>query len=368
MATVTSANLRWSVPKKKLRTLVHDYSATAQAADLVYTTDKEEGIIRRKKKDANDFEYLFQGKKVKDKATLERIKHLVIPPAWERVWISPHANGHIQVTGYDVKNRKQYRYHNAWSALRDETKYYRLKDFAKALPEIRKRLKSDLCKQELSKEKVLAAVVSVMESTSIRVGNSTYEKLYGSFGLSTLKDRHVIIKGDQLTFQFKGKKGVKHRITLKNRKLANIVTRCRNIPGQQLFQYIDGEGKRHGIDSLEVNNYIRTISGGDYTSKDFRTWTGTVQCLLAFKEIGFGETKTQQKKNVVEALDKVAMALGNTRSVCKKHYVHPGILSDYETHKLEKYLNQISKLETNCETTDSLTPAEKVLLKILEEN
>jgi DNA topoisomerase-1 len=368
MAIAPASNSRWTVPKKKLRTLVHDYSATAQAADLLYVNDKDEGITRKKKGDTNTFDYFFQGKKVKDKTTLERIQHLVIPPAWERVWISPQANGHIQVTGYDVKNRKQYRYHNAWSALRDETKYYRLKDFAKALPDIRKRLKTDLCKQELSKEKVLAAVVSVMESTSIRVGNSTYEKLYGSFGLSTLKDRHVIIKGDQLTFQFKGKKGVKHCISLKNRKLANIVTRCRNIPGQQLFQYIDEEGKRHGIDSLEVNNYIRTISGGDYTSKDFRTWTGTVQCLLAFKEIGFGETKTQQKKNIVEALDKVALALGNTRSVCKKHYVHPGVLSDYETRKLEKYLNQISKLETNCDTTDSLTPVEKVLLKILEES
>ena len=364
MATVTAS--RWSVPKKKLRHLVHDYSATAQAAALIYVNDKDEGITRKKK--GSSFEFFFQGKKVKDKAILERIKHLVIPPAWERVWICPHDNGHIQVTGYDIKNRKQYRYHNAWSTLRDETKYYRLKDFAKALPGIRQRLKSDLCKQELSKEKVLAAVVSVMESTSIRVGNSMYEKLYGSFGLSTLKDRHVSIKGDHLTFQFKGKKGVNHKISLKNRKLANIVTRCRNIPGQQLFQYIDASGQRHGIDSLEVNNYIRTISGGDYTSKDFRTWTGTVQCLLAFKEIGFGETKTQQKKNVVEALDKVAMALGNTRSVCKKHYVHPGILSDYETHKLEKYLQQINKLETSCDTKDSLTPAEKVLLRILEES
>jgi DNA topoisomerase-1 len=277
-------------------------------------------------------------------------------------------NGHIQATGYDVKNRKQYRYHNAWSALRDETKYYRLKDFAKALLGIRKQLKSDLCQQVLSKEKVLATIVSVMESTSIRVGSSTYEKLYGSFDLSTLKDRHVFIKGDNITFQFIGKKGVHHRIVLKNKKLANIVTRCRNIPGQQLFQYIDEQGKRHGIDSLEVNNYIRLISGGDYTSKDFRTWTGTVQCLLAFKEIGFGETKSQQKKNVVEALEKVAAALGNTRSVCKKHYVHPGILSDYENQKLRKYLNQINQLETNCDNKDYMTPAEKVLLKILEES
>lgn len=367
MATVIATTSRWSVPKKKLSKLVHDYSATARAADLIYNTDKDEGISRKRKSNSSEFEYFFLGKKVKDKSTLERIKHLVIPPAWERVWISPHANGHIQVTGYDVKNRKQYRYHNAWSSLRDETKYYRLKDFAKALPSIRQRLKADLCKQDLPKEKVLAAVVSVMESTSIRVGNSLYEKLYGSFGLSTLKDRHVVIKGDKLTFQFKGKKGVQHRISIKNKKLSNIITRCRNIPGQQLFQYIDENGKRHGIDSLEVNNYIRTISGGDYTSKDFRTWTGTVQCLLAFKEIGFGETKTQQKKNIVEALDKVAQALGNTRSVCKKHYVHPGILSDYESRKLEKYLQQISRLETNCETQDKMTPAEKILLKILEE-
>ena len=368
MATATTKASRWSVPKKKLRDLVHNYSATALAADLIYTNDKNPGITRKKKTNAITFDYFLQGKKVKDKATLERIQHLVIPPAWERVWISPQANGHIQVTGYDVKNRKQYRYHNAWSSLRDETKYYRLKDFAKALPKIRQQLKLDLCKQELSKEKVLAAVVSVMESTSIRVGNSTYEKLYGSFGLSTLKDRHVTIKGDKLTFQFKGKKGVQHLISLKNKKLANIVTRCRDVPGQQLFQYLDDEGNRNGIDSLEVNNYIRTISGGDYTSKDFRTWTGTVQCLLAFKEIGFGETKAQQKKNVVEALDKVALALGNTRSVCKKHYVHPGILSDYETHKLEKYLQQITKLETSCDNKDYMTPAEKVLLKILEEN
>lgn len=351
--------------KRKLRSIVKDEEKTAKAANLVYVSDKETGIERRRKGDS--FEYYYKDKPVKDDEDLLRIKHLVIPPAWERVWICKKENGHLQATGYDVKNRKQYRYHPHWNLLRNHTKYYKLLDFGKVLPEIRLQLEKDLNLPELPVRKVLAAVVSLMERTNIRIGNSFYEKAYGSFGLTTLKDRHVTFNGNSVTFAFVGKKGVSHKINLKSKRLASVIKKCRDIPGKELFQFYDEEGNHHSIDSGLVNNYIREISGKDFTAKDFRTWAGTVHAFLALKSIGCCETKTETKKRIVEALDIVSEHLGNTRTVCKKYYVHPLILSLYESKKLEKYLDELEKIEED-DGKSGLSPEEKMVMKILESN
>ncbi len=353
------------VSKRKLKSIVNDEEKTAIAASLVYVSDKEPGIER--KNNGDKFEYYYKEEKIKDDEELLRIKHLVIPPAWINVWICKKENGHLQVTGYDVKNRKQYRYHPRWNSLRNHTKFYRLLDFAKVLPAIRLQLEKDISAPGLSLKKVLALVVSLMERTNIRVGNSFYEKTYGSFGLTTLKDKHVKINGNAVSFAFVGKKGVSHNITLKNKKLAGIIKRCRDVPGKELFQFYDDEGNRHSIDSGLVNNYIKEISNADFTAKDFRTWAGTVQAFLALKSIGCCDTQTETKQRIVEALDIVSEQLGNTRTVCKKYYVHPLILSLYESKKLEKYIEELDTIEKNDNKTD-LTPEEKIVLKILESN
>jgi DNA topoisomerase-1 len=351
--------------KRKLRSIVKDEEKTAQAAHLVYVTDKEPGIERRR----NDgkFDYYYKGELIKDDEELLRIKHLVIPPAWEKVWICKKENGHLQATGYDTRNRKQYRYHPLWNSLRNETKFYRMHDFGKALPGIRLQLEKDLSIPKLTERKVLAAVVSLMERTNIRIGNSFYEKEYGSFGLTTLKDRHVKFEGSSVTFSFTGKKGVSHKIDLKSKKLASIIKKCRDVPGKELFQYYDEEGNHHSIDSGLVNNYIREISHQDFTAKDFRTWAGTVQAFLALKSIGCCETATETKRKIVEALDIVSQHLGNTRTVCKKYYVHPLILSLYESRKLEKYVQELDSIEKDDGKT-GLSPEEKMVMKILETN
>ena len=353
------------LPKRKIEKIVHDPEKTAKAVNLVYVHDTAPGITRIK--EGKNFSYLCAAKKLTDEEQLKRIKSLVIPPAWENVWICALENGHLQVTGTDVKLRKQYRYHPAWNALRNHTKFYRLVSFGEALPVIRLQLEKDLALPGLTKTKVLATVVALMERTNIRVGNSVYEKLYGSFGLTTLKDKHVQVSGTKMQFSFIGKKGVAHQISLKNKKLAGIVQKCRDIPGKELFQFYGDDGTRHCIDSGMVNEYIREISGSDFTAKDFRTWSGTVNAFLAFREIGFGETETVTKKNIVEALDKVAAHLGNTRTVCKKYYVHPLIISLYENKSLKKYFGELDSIEVNDGKAD-LTAEEKVIMKILTSN
>ena len=353
------------ISKRKIRSIVKDEEKTAKAAHLVYVTDKEPGIERKKK--GEKFEYYFNNKIIKDDEELLRIKHLVIPPAWEKVWICKKENGHLQATGLDTKGRKQYKYHPNWNALRNDTKFYRLHDFGKALPDMRLQLEKDLGGKELNQRKVLAAIVSLLERTNIRIGNSFYEKAYGSFGLTTLKDRHVTFKGDKAIFSFNGKKGVAHHITLKSKKLAAIVKKCRDIPGKELFQFYDEDDSHHSVDSGSVNDYIREISHADFTAKDFRTWAGTVQAFLALKSIGCCETETETKRKIVEALDIVSEHLGNTRTVCKKYYVHPLILSLYESGRLEKYISELDKIEKDDGKT-GLSPEEKMVMKILESN
>lgn len=339
-----------------------NYKRTAAIASLEYVTDANPGIVRVKH--GTSFRYAFQGITVKDKEILTRIKKLVIPPAWVRVWICPNVNGHIQVTGYDIKNRKQYKYHPNWSAVRNQTKFHRLYEFGKVLPQLRMRIEKDISRPTLAKEKVLATVVSVMERTFIRIGNSEYERLYGSYGLTTMKDGHVDINGAMLKFSFKGKKGVYHTVTLKNKRLARIVQACKDIPGKELFQYIDENGVRASIDSGMINNYIKEATGKDFSAKDFRTWAGTLSILSSFKALGIGKTQTEIKRSVVAALDEVSAKLGNTRTICKKYYVHPKIIRLYEEGNLQRYLNELDDVEKGEEGSE-LTQEEKVLMKIL---
>jgi len=341
-----------------------DYSQAAKAADLRYVNDKAPGIQRIKK--GQGFVYIYDNKPLTDEAQLERIKKLAIPPAWTNVWICPKADGHIQATGFDLRNRKQYRYHELWHTLRNETKFHRLYEFGKLLPSLRLKLEEDFSKKELTEEKVIATVISLMERTYIRIGNNDYEKLYGSYGLTTLKDKHVKIEGDTLKFSFKGKKGIDHDISLRNRKLAKAVQACRDIPGRELFQYYDAEGNKKPIDSGTVNNYIRAATGGDFTAKDFRTWAGTLNIIRAFKSIGEAPSESDCRKNVLAALDEVSKKLGNTRTVCKKYYVHPGIIRLYEENSLNKYLKELDAIEKPDDLT-GLTTEERVLMKILQQ-
>lgn len=348
----------------KIVKIMKDPVQSAKAVQLIYTTDQSEDGITRKRY-GKKFHYYYNGTRITDKEQISRINKLVIPPAWENVWICAVENGHLQATGTDVKNRKQYRYHPLWNALRNHTKFYRMLQFGYALPKLRLELEKDLAIKSLEKRKVLAVVVSLMERTNIRIGNSVYEKLYGSFGLTTLKDKHVNISGQKIHFSFKGKKGIYHDIDLKNRKLAKAVQNCKDIPGKELFQYYDDNGQRHAIDSGMVNDYIKEISGEDFTAKDFRTWSGTVNALLAFKEIGYAENDKDYKKKVKEALENVAAHLGNTPTVCKKYYVHPLVINLYENNSIKKYLDELDEIEVN-DGKSGLTKEEQVVMKMLE--
>lgn len=346
------------ISKQKLKGLLQDGAKSAEIISLVYVSDKDPGITRVKRE--NGFIYLKDEKTIRDKNELKRMRGLVIPPAWQNVWICCLENGHLQVTGYDSKNRKQYLYHPLWSEFRNQTKFFNLFEFGKKLPAIREQLEKDLAKPGLSLEKILAAIITIMQYTNIRVGNNEYEKLYGSFGLTTLKDKHVTINGSQVTFSFKGKKGIYHEVDLRSRKLANIVKQCRDIPGKELFQYYDEKGEKRSIDSGMVNDYIKQMTGGDFTTKDFRTWTGTANAISVLKELGSCETETEAKKKIAEALDIVAKRLGNTRTVCKKYYVHPRILELYCNKELEKWFDKKAGINPG-----RLSEEEVILMKIL---
>lgn len=348
--------------RRQLKKLTHDAPASAEAINLRYVKDNEAGISRVRS--GSGFSYRIGGKTLKDAAALKRVKELVLPPAWKDVWICKDADGHLQATGIDALGRKQYRYHPAWNELRSQTKFYQLSELGKALPAIREQLAKDLAKQGLPEEKVLAALVSIMQETGIRIGNSAYEKLYGSFGLSTLKDKHVKISGASVRFSFRGKKGVEQELSLKSQRLATIVRRCREIPGSELFQYIDSEGQRRPIDSGRVNTYIKEISGGHFTAKDFRTWTGSLAALQAFREIGCeAASATETKRNINTALDVVSKHLGNTRTVCRKYYVHPAILEQYECQSLQAALKRLDAAPEN--PGDGLSKEEEVLMRII---
>lgn len=346
---------------RKLKAIVNDTVKSAEIINLNYVSDGTPGIERLKK--GTSFAYLLDGAPINDKEILGRIRSLVIPPAWQKVWICSDPNGHLQATGIDAMGRKQYKYHPLWNTLRNQTKFYHLLDFGKALPSIRTQVAKDLSLQGLPQRKVLAAIVMLMQSTCIRIGSSMYEKLYGSYGLTTLKNRHVNINGSEIEFSFKGKKGIYHDIKLKSRKLANIVKQCREIPGKELFQYIDDDGNRKPVESGMVNAYIKEISADSFSAKDFRTWAGTVHALEAFRELGAAETQTQAQKNVVAALDMVAKQLGNTRTVCKKYYVHPIVTETYVEGGLTKFFEKAYGVEDSL-----LSLEEEILMRLLAKN
>lgn len=314
--------------------------ASAKEAGLRYVTDAKPGIHRHRSGKA--FRYTTpEGKALRDAEALARIRSLVIPPAWTDVWICPTENGHLQATGRDARGRKQSRYHARWREVRDADKYGRMAAFAKALPRIRRAVKRDLKLPGMPREKVLATIVSVMEQTHIRVGNEEYARTNKSYGLTTLRNRHVDVHGSEIAFDFAGKSGVRHTVSLRDKRLAKIIRQCAELPGHDLFQYLDHDGNRHAIDSTAVNDYLREITGEHFTAKDFRTWAGSVLACDMLRTIGAASSETEAKKNIVEAIKKVAAELGNTPAVCRKCYVHPAVL--------EAYLGGISKQEARRE-------------------
>lgn len=305
-----------------------EHIEAAKAAGLRYVHDRQPGITRRGK--APRFKYLgSDGKAVRDTAVLFRIRKLAIPPAWTEVWICASENGHIQATGRDAKGRKQYRYHTRFRAVRDETKYDKMFEFVAALPKIRARCERDLSLPGLPREKVLAAVVQLLEQTLIRVGNEEYSRVNDSYGLTTMRDRHARIRGSDVQFRFRGKSGKEHAITLRDQRLAKIVKRCRDLPGDELFQYIDEEGNQRSINSSDVNDYLRDITNEDFTAKDFRTWAGTLYTATVLTELGICESERAAKKQITEAIKRASERLGNTPTICRKCYVHPGVLDAY---------------------------------------
>ena len=340
-----------------------DSVASARSAGLVYTSDDRPGIRRIGKGrraryvDANN-------KPVRDAETLTRIRSLVIPPAWTDVWISSNPRGHLQATGRDARGRKQYRYHAKWRKVRDETKYGRMVAFGQALAVIRRRTDADLRRPGLPREKVLAAVVRLLEKTFIRVGNDEYARDNHSFGLTTMRDGHVRITGSKVRFIFRGKSGVEHELALDDRRLARIVKQCRDLPGQELFQYRDEDGKVVDIGSADVNAYLQQITGKDFTSKDFRTWAGTVlaaQLLRDFEEV---DSDARAKKNVVAAIEQVATRLGNTRAVCRKCYVHPAVIDAYMDGTMMKTIAQ--RAQRTAKAVGKMTAAEAAVLGLLQ--
>jgi DNA topoisomerase-1 len=309
--------------------------AAARAAGLRYTTDRRPGIRRTRRGSA--FVYVdAAGRRVRDRTTLERMRSLVIPPAWRDVWICDDPRGHLQAVGRDARGRKQYRYHPDWRRVRDETKYHRLIGFARALRLIRRKTSEALRQPRLSREKVLAAAIQLLEKTLIRVGNGEYARQNRSYGLTTLRDGHVQVRGDSIRFVFRGKSGVEHEVDLNDRRLARVVKACRDIPGYELFQYYDENGRRQTIDSADVNAYLRELTGEEYTSKDFRTWAGTVLAAELLLACGPCNTPSQTKRAVLGAVTSVAQRLGNTKAVCRKSYIHPAVFEAYEAGTLKQ--------------------------------
>jgi DNA topoisomerase-1 len=342
-----------------------DAPATARLAGLRYVKDDVPGITRKATR--NGFRYAdSNGKPLRDEATLARIKSLAVPPAWAEVWICPWENGHIQATGRDAKKRKQYRYHPRWRSVRDEVKYDRMINFGKALPAIRKQVDAALALPGLPREKVLATIVYLLQITMMRVGNEEYARTNKSFGLTTLRSRHVRIDGSDVEFRFRGKSGVYHQVKVHDRRLAHIIQRTRDLPGQELFQYLDDDGVQHAIGSADVNDYLRTLTGEDYTAKDFRTWSGTVLAAMALQEFEKFDSQAQARKNILRAIETVAKQLGNTPSICRKCYVHPAVLESYldgamldamQRHAQKKLVKEIH----------ALSPEEAAVLAFLQE-
>lgn len=339
-------------------------SEVINSSSLVFVDPNAPGIYRKGK--PGHFHYVNKkGERIKNENELERIKKLVLPPAWTEVWISPKKNGYLQAIGKDAAGRKQYRYHPDWTSRRSDHKYFRLLEFGKNLTKARKQIAKDLKRKELDERKVLAICVEVMQQTLIRIGNESYKRTYGSYGLSTLKDQHFKEKGNKSTLSFVGKKGVKQEIQLADRRLIKLVKKCKDIPGQELFQYYTSDKQHKAVDSGMINNYIREITGCDFTAKDFRTWGGTLEALRQLACCNENYPNMSKKKLIVEVLDCVASKLGNTRAVCKSSYVYPLLFEVYENDGLKKYLKKINTSKPN--STTAMQNDEKVLMQFLKQ-
>ena len=300
----------------------------AKAAGLRYVTDDMPGITRKRRGKGFAY-YAPDGGLIKDEAERARINKLAIPPAYKDVWICPDPKGHIQATGRDDRGRKQYRYHDAWRALRDDAKFVHILEFGRALPALRGRVLKDMGRPKLDREKVLATLVRLLETTLIRVGNDEYAKANKSFGLTTLQNRHVEAGGAKVAFHFKGKHGIEREVAISDPRVARAVRRIQDLPGRNVFQYLDEAGERHRVDSSDVNAYLAEVTGQHFTAKDFRTWAGTVLAALALDEFEAFDSETAAKRNIKQAVEKVAAKLGNTPDVCRKSYIHPEILNGY---------------------------------------
>ncbi len=341
-----------------------DPKDAAESAGLVYVSDEQRGI--RREAAGESFAYLKpNGEALADEAVLERIRKLAIPPAWTGVWICPKANGHLQATGRDARGRKQYKYHPQFREVRESTKYEHMMEFARALPAIRGKLAEHMALRGLPREKVLATVVHLLETTLIRVGNDDYAKNNKSYGLTTLRNPHVKVNGSELRFQFKGKSGKTWRLQVKDRRVAKIVKACQDLPGQELFQYLDENGETKDVTSADVNAYLREITGRDITAKDFRTWAGTVLAALALQECRSFDTQASAKKNLRDAIERVAARLGNTPTICRKCYIHPEVLAAYTEGALLLEIRNQVEAELR-EDLASLKPEEAAVLGLLE--
>jgi DNA topoisomerase-1 len=348
------------MPREQKITTAVEPPISARQAGLRYVRDTMPGI--RRIYSGKNFRYLDAGNKiVRDPATLARIKSLAIPPAWTDVWICPIENGHLQATGRDARGRKQHRYHKNWREHRDETKYSRMIEFAHVLPRIRRRVAHDLRLRGLPREKVLASIVKLLEISHIRIGNDEYAQNNNSFGLTTLRNRHAKVAGDRLHFQFRGKSGKIHTVDVEHRRVARIVQRCQSIPGQELFEYVDENGQPRDVNSGDVNDYLREITGADFTAKDFRTWAGTILAACALREIGEFNTVRQARSNVVRAIAVVANRLGNTPAVCKKSYIHPAVIDAY----LSRALFESAHASNGKKSKHALLPEESSVAALL---
>jgi DNA topoisomerase-1 len=340
-----------------------DPLAAARAARLRYVGDWQPGISRRET--SKGFVYIDdKGKRIQDREELRRIKSLVIPPAWKDVWICSRPDGHLQACGRDARGRKQYRYHARWREVRDENKYERMIAFGQALPAIRARVEHDLALPGLPRAKVLATVVKLLESTHIRVGNEEYARSNRSFGLATLRNRHVKVRGENIRFEFRGKSGVEHAIDLQDKRLAPIIKRCQDLPGYELFQYVDETGAHVAVEASDVNEYLREIAGAEFSTKDFRTWAGTSMAARVLRSCEVCDSKAQIKKNIVTAIENVAQALGNTKAVCRKCYIHPFVIDSYSAGTLSR---KVPRRRVVGESgAQRLSPEEAALLALLQ--
>jgi DNA topoisomerase I len=340
--------------------LISNPDLAAEKANLVYVSEEELCILRKKR--GRGFQYFKEGEPLKSKEQLSRIKKLVIPPAWKEVKICSHDSGHLQVVGFDAKDRKQYLYHPNWTHIRNQTKFYKMAAFGKVLPKLRAQVEKDLKLRGMPRQKVLALVIRLMEETHIRIGNEAYAKENKSYGLSTLRSRHVEISRGKMKFNFLGKKGIENTVSVEDKKLINLVNKCEEIPGWEVFKYYNESGKKQRIDSGMVNEYIQEISGELFSAKDFRTWSATKIFFEQVREMGYAKEEKDKKKNIIRAYDATAKALNNTRSVCRSYYVHPHVVQLYETGEIVPYFQKVERKRTS---KPHFSQTEEILLEMI---